>query len=163
MTFPLLCGRVCNEHSVLPFYLPPLSLMSLHLPLVARMLMLSLQQGLPVRISLSLTHPCYLQPVSWFPSADFICVLGIAKLLSENAFFFYGWNVFSMIPVWTSAQQAPGCWTVPSWLNLMCRCPLMFYSFKLLSWIKCPESYDWITPIASRLICILFLKVFPVD
>lgn len=74
-----------------------------------------------------------------------------------------GWNVFCMITVWGSAQQTPVCWTIPSWLHLMSRCCLMFSSFKLLSWIKYPESYDRNTSITSSLICILFLKVFPVD
>ena len=98
MTFSPLCGRICNEHIVLPFNLLPLSLMSLHLPLVSRTLMLSLQHGRPVSLSLSLTHPCYLQPVPVFPQMILFVFLELLNSFQRMPFV-CGWNVFSMIPV----------------------------------------------------------------
>ena len=139
----------------MPFNLLPLSLMSSDLRLVARMLMLSLQQGLPSceYYLFPSAIPALFSQFPLFPQLSLFVFLELLNSFQRMPFFFLQMKCAYY------AQQAPDSWTVPSWLHLMCRCPLMFYSFELFSWIKGPESYDWITPITSRRICILFVKV----
>lgn len=96
--FFLLYGWIYNEHIVLPFNLLPLSLMSSDLRLVARMLMLSLQQGLPSceYYLFPSAIPALFSQFPLFPQLSLFVFLELLNSFQRTPFFFYRWNVLSM-------------------------------------------------------------------